>query len=392
MNSDNRTSQLLDTIGGHLDIPRSFYLKAVERHKSLGEWFGRKESKIRPFNPVVSIQGSFRFGTVIRPLDGDDEYDIDNVTTLAISKTQISQKGLKELYGEEIREYAKAHGVTIPIEEHNRCWRVRYSDEVSFHLDSLPCVPETQQIIEIVRGRAVPQPLAELAVAITDRRDSHYHAICAIWPSSNPRGFANWFEGKARPFAAAKIRQLVESLAYTSVEDVPSFEWKTPLQQVIQLMKRHRDVMFRNDATSAPISMIITNLAARSYEGETNTYLALKNIAQKMGSFVNPQVPRVPNPADPAEDYADKWRSSSILEDSFWLWLKQLRVDIDRLPTIVAAENLPAEVQRIFGVELTRDEVKRLTGGGNSGSPKIIVPNRAPVVIPSAPRPWSEDV
>jgi hypothetical protein len=391
MHNDNRMTQVLEAIGSHLDIPRSYYLRAAERHKSVGEWYCRKESQIRAFNPVVSIQGSFRFGTVNRPLDSDDEYDLDNVTTLQISKSRMSQKAVKELLGLEMKAYAEAHGIAIPIEEHNRCWRVRYSDEVSFHLDSLPCVPETRQIIEIVKGRAVPPALADLAVAITDRRDTHYSVISPVWPSSNPRGFAQWFEEKARPFAAARIRKLVESLSYASVEEVPSFEWKTSLQRAIQLMKRHRDVMFRDDPSSAPISMIITNLAARAYEGEPDVYLTLKNIAQKMATFVNAEIPRVPNPADPAEDYADKWKYNSILEDSFWLWLKQLRTDIDRLPTFTAAENLPAEVRRIFEVDLTTDEVKRLTNG-HSGPPQILVRSTAPIVIPSAPRPWGDDV
>ena len=37
--------------------------------------------------------------------------------------------------------------------------------------------------------------------------------------------------------------RLVESRAYAKVDDVPPYEWKTPLQRSIQIMKRHRDVM-----------------------------------------------------------------------------------------------------------------------------------------------------
>ena len=77
------STKLLDTIVDHLDIPKSYYEKAAARHKSLGEWLCRPESKVAAFQPHVSPQGSFRYGTVNRPLIATEEYDLDNVTTLA---------------------------------------------------------------------------------------------------------------------------------------------------------------------------------------------------------------------------------------------------------------------------------------------------------------------
>ncbi len=69
----------------------------------------------------MSPQGSFRLGTVIRPLAADAVYDLDNITTLMLSKATITQKRLKELYGLEIQDYATAHGMLAPAEEKNRC-------------------------------------------------------------------------------------------------------------------------------------------------------------------------------------------------------------------------------------------------------------------------------
>ena len=63
-------TMLLEVILDHLDIPKSYYEKAVARHKSLGEWLCRPESTVAAFNPHVSPQGSFRYGTVNRPLVG----------------------------------------------------------------------------------------------------------------------------------------------------------------------------------------------------------------------------------------------------------------------------------------------------------------------------------
>ena len=67
-------TKLLDSIIDHLDIPKSYYERAVARHKSLGQWLCRPESKVAAFKPHVSPQGSFRYGTVIRPLVANVEY------------------------------------------------------------------------------------------------------------------------------------------------------------------------------------------------------------------------------------------------------------------------------------------------------------------------------
>jgi len=297
MTENSTVNILLQSILRAIEIPRSYYEKAVARHRSLGEWLCRPESMVVAFAPAVVPQGSFRYGTVVRPVMPTQKYDLDNVTTLQIAKTRMSQKELKNLYGAEIKAYAIAHKMTDPVEERNRCWRLFYADEFSFHLDSLPCVPEDQQVVEAIIGSGVPVHLAAVAVAITDKRHPQYEQISSALFSSNPRGFAAWFEECARSWALPRLRELVKSNLYASVENVPAYEFKTPLQQAIQILKRHRDVMFRNNPNLAPISMIITNLAAHAYEGELDLYAALTNIVEKMPYFVRSERPRIPNPS-----------------------------------------------------------------------------------------------
>ena len=382
-------TELLDTIVEHLDIPKSYYEKAVARHKSVGEWLCRPESKVAAFQPHVSPQGSFRYGTVNRPLIATEEYDLDNVTTLAMAKTAMTQRHLKELYGAEIKGYARANGMLAPVEEKDRCWRLVYADEVSFHLDTLPGVPEEQAVILTLTSRGVPPELAAFAIAITDRRHPQYDQITSALLSSNPRGFAKWFERRARPFAEARMRHLVERRLYASVEDVPPYEWKTPLQRSIQILKRHRDVMFRENPAAGPISMIITNLAAHAYAGEADVWSALTNIVERMPQYVNPTRPRVPNPADPAEDYADKWAKDPALEDNFWLWHTQVKIDIARLPAFLSGQSLTSDVRRTFRVDLTQEEIKQFEQREAPATP-MIVPAAPALYVPTAPRPWGD--
>lgn len=379
-------SKLLNIIVDSLDIPKSYYIKAVERHKSVGEWLCRPESKLAIFNPSVHSQGSFRYGTVVRPLLANAEYDLDNVTTLEISKTAFSQKQLKQLYGAEVIAYAKAHGMTAPIEK-NRCWRLSYSDEAAFHLDGLPCIIEEQRVIQEIIAQGVPPEWAGLAVAITDRRHPEYEHITRALLTSNPRGFARWFEQRVRPWALSHIKLLVDQRLYASVEEVPPYEWKTPLQRSIQLMKRHRDVMFRSNPSVAPISMIITNLATRAYTGEADLWTALTTIVREMPKFVNQNRPRVPNPSDPAEDYADKWAKNPTLEENFWLWHSQLGVDMERLPSILTEGSISTEVHKVFAVELSRDELKKFE---RPVPVARVVRPAATLSIATAPKPWGE--
>jgi hypothetical protein len=228
--------------------------------------------------------------------------------------------------------------------------------------------------------------LAELAVAITDKQHPEYERIARNLLSSNPRGFASWFEDRARPWALARIGSLVEQRFYASVEVVPPYEWKTLLQRAIQLLKRHRDVMFRNNPETDPISMIITNLAAHAYAGEADLFSAVVNIVEKMPQYVRPARPRVPNPADPAEDYADKWAKHPILETNFWVWHAQVKADIGRIPSFLTSNRLFSNVRSVFQVELTAEKLKRFAvptvqrSSYASGGPILS--------IPAAPKPW----
>ena len=51
-----------------LDIPPSYYKRAEQRYRSLADWLSREASSVKNFQPRIYPQGSFRYGTVIRPL------------------------------------------------------------------------------------------------------------------------------------------------------------------------------------------------------------------------------------------------------------------------------------------------------------------------------------
>lgn len=372
------STRLWTTLSDELDITPSLYQKARDRHKSLGEWLCRAGSSLKDYEPHVRPQGSFRFGTVIGPLVEGATYDLDQVVTLRrLSTLQLSQAELKRRLGVELAAYARAHGMQ-PLEEKHRCWRIRYQDEVPFHLDSLPSVPAAEAAVRHLRHLGVDEQWALRAVAITDDRHPHYEVVVSEWLTSNPSGFARWFEARAALGRTTSTDRSVRA----SVEDVPPYAWRTPLQRAIQILKRHRDVMFQRAPDLAPISMIITNLAAHAYAGEADLGEALSGIVERMEQYVRPAAPRVPNPAHPAEDYADKWKLNPALEHNFWQWVAQIRADVRNFSQ--QSGDLDG-VQRRFAIEMSGEQQQRVTQ--RAVAPAVVVPAAAQR-IESAPRPW----
>ena len=382
-------NRLLDFLVELLDIPPSFYQKAADRYRSLGEWLHRKESKAADLSPEVYLQGSFRYGTVIRPLLAREEYDLDLVCQIVLTKSAVTQKYVKHLLGDEIKGYAEAHSFNEPAEEKPRCWRLNYADDVSFHMDILPCVPEDLAFIQQLALLGVPPGLADHAVAITDKRHRNYPVINPDWPSSNPRGFAEWFESKLRPYARQKIASLVVNRVYASIDKVPPYEWKTILQRCIQILKRHRDVMFKDSPEWKPLSMIITTLATHSYNGESELYEALTNIVERMPNFVCSTQPRIPNPLNPKEDFADRWATDQRFEQNFWAWHRQVKADIANLPKLIdKVPEIVCTVRQKFGVDLTGEMQRKLEVASAVPTPRIITSAPAIIHIATPPKPW----
>lgn len=378
----NRIQKILEGI----DIPRSYYERAVDRYKSLSDWFCREESEIAQFKPVVDVQGSFRLGLVNRPINPDEEYDLDVVCQLSLrTKADITQQELKAMVGREVKAYAKAHGIIEPTTERNRCWRIDYADEVAFHIDILPCIPEDPSVVENLVALGVDEELAQTAIALTCKEHADFQVISNRWPMSNPAGFALWFEERFGTVAAMRRQLLVEGGVYKSIGAVPTYALKTPLQESIQILKRHRDFIFIKRPDLKPISMIITTLAAHAYQGEANLTDALIGILDRMGQFIAQARPRIPNPVNPGEDFADKWHSVAGLEENFWNWLDQARRDFDRLLSLEDSAEVRKLSESKFGVSLP-EEPRR--------SPAIIVGAQRTAPIAAAdrgPKPWGKN-
>lgn len=354
-NTTTAASSYLDRLAAELDVPASRYEEAERRYKSVGEWLGRDASKLRDLDPEVYVQGSFRLGTPVRPVNEDEHYDIDLVCELKAGGKNVTQRALKMLVGEELRLYAAAHGMK-EVGESRRCWTLEYADDAQFHLDALPALPDGNRQRTVLLARGLGTDWSETAIAITDTEHPGYDHVSDDWPRSNPRGFTDWFRSRMRKVFEAR-RGALALEARASVEDVPSYKVKTPLQQAVQILKRHRDLMFAQDPEHKPISVIITTLAGRAYENEATLALALEAILSRMDAFIqydNAGNVIILNPADPTENFADRWRQYPQRRKNFFAWLTRARRDFQSLAGQHRVELLAEAGERIVGARPAR--------------------------------------
>jgi len=292
MNAPAQTyEQFLEAMVEEIRVPDSMYESAERSYRSFGDWVHRPESELLKFDPEVYSQGSFRLGTAIKPITNAEEYDVDSVCELRkLGKDVITQSELKKLVGGEVHKYHAAHAMTEPVHEGNRCWRLDYADGARFHMDILPAVPNAKEFIAILTANFRDPTWANTSIAITDKRHPNYQVLNSVWPRSNPKGYSEWFASRQMFVAYRRKAQIVANLraqgiATMSVEDLPEYKARTPLQSAIMILKRHRDNMFATNPDIKPISIIITTLAGHSYENEDTIREALQVILLKMDRF-----------------------------------------------------------------------------------------------------------
>jgi uncharacterized protein YukE len=414
-NIASQYNKLLENLSNELDISESNFKQAEERYKAIGKWLLRESSSILQYNPDIYPQGSFRLGTITKPITDELKYDIDLVCELDITKGQVSQKQLKEMVGEEIKSYVKANNMKSTPENKRRCWTLNYADGAQFHMDILPAIPDGDFFRISLEGKGISANWTELAIAITDKTHPNFERIAEEWPCSNPRGYAAWFKERMKTQFDIRLKYFAESIQ-ASIEDVPEYKVKTPLQRAIQILKRHRDIRFLGTKfeEDKPISMIITTLSAKLYQNEEDVYTALKNIVEKINAHATLLEPAaslneslklqrliekkpngkwyIPNPVNPEENFADKWHENDNRKArAFFQWVSWVRSDLIEVLQQANIKNISESLEKHFGENITK---KASAGLYITSVPTIITSakdNIKSVEIKNPSKPWGID-
>jgi hypothetical protein len=299
--------RLLVDAAESLDIPQSRWEDVIKKYKAAGNFLSANPSALAKFNPEVYPQGSLAIGTCVKPL-GRDEFDLDLVCEMAIPAS-MTQQEIKNAVGNRFKEDGTYREM---LEEKKRCWRLNYANQ--FHVDILPAKPGTN---------------GTQAILVPDKELSR-------WKPSNPRGYAKWFMAQATGSFEHYRGTVTEVAAAVEPIQEPAARARYPLQKAIQLLKRHRDVMFsnRSDKENAPISIIITTLAAKAYEGHESVILTMRYLVSHMPKLIEREAEGrawVRNPTNHAENFADKWLTDPGCERAFNAWIAKAQRDTHSL-------------------------------------------------------------
>lgn len=381
-----------------LDIPDERYASADRSYRSICDWLERPASRFAQVGINVYTQGSFRLGTVIRPLNGEEHYDLDVVCEFEVSKTSSTQKQLFDDLGHELKLYAARYSMEQPS-DWDRCWTLNYADSAQFHMDLLPSVPDGHRQRTLREARMLPLEFVDKSISITDSNHPRYRYYTDDWPSSNPNGYADWFMTRMEVAFNERRRAMALYEAKADVADIPAFRVKTPLQLAIQILKRHRDLCFSEQPGGRPSSIIISTLAARTYKQEATVTGALFSILASMDQHieVRGQTYWIVNPSDPRENFADAWEAEPERKLAFDDWLDTARKDFERAGETADLAQMIDLLSPRFGRELLEKAATRFSPGAVAKSATtrrlhgaiqrvFDAPHRKPVAWPTVPQ------
>lgn len=317
--------EMLLELCGELQLTPNRYDLAVARYDAVNRLLEGGESPFRYFQPKIYPQGSMALGTTVKPIEGP--HDLDFVLQLSRDHNGVDPVALiKALYG-----FLRQNGTYGPMTSlKNCCVRVEYADE--FYMDVLPAC----------RNAAA----GGSCIKVPDR-------AVKGWADSNPLGYIEWFKQKSRKLL---VERLLEKAAPVPAQQAVA-EKKT-LQLVVQLMKRRRDLYHADDPDLAPISVVLTTLAADAYCGEPSVSKALTSVLGAIVQRIEDSRRRgeehlhVCNPSNVAEDLTERWDSN---QSAYQAFVKGIRDFHQRWSQLIArGGNVNAELEALFGEPVTR--------------------------------------
>jgi len=328
---------ILEAFCKQLELTETERKSAEEKYNAVGKWLNLG-GIIMVYDPDISAQGSIMLGTTVRPI-GRVEFDVDLLCKLAKGSRDQGQAYVKRIIGDRLLEngtYGKM------LEDINRGWRLNYAGE--FHMDITPAVPNS----------LCPNG----GILVPDKKLSR-------WKESNPSGYVVWFNAKAALPLRRVMRESIQKEA--RVQPIPEYGFaKSVLRRAVQICKRHRDIFF-NGKENAPISIIITTLAAHAYEKAVRerTYESefdlLYDVLELMPTFIElryqngNEVFHIANPTTEGENFAEKWNSSLERAQAFFTWRGKAMADILKIANMEGLD----QISKSLGVMLGESEARQ---------------------------------
>lgn len=256
-NIPERQKDILSIISS-LDISPTMYKNAVEKYHAITKFLNDYG-----IDADMYPQGSFAFGTVIRPnaTNPSASYDLDFICQVRGSRVDYAPSELRQII-EEALSSSGIYGGKLTV--YKECFTIEYADvnDIGFTIDIVPATDETVENKNQLIKKSLEPALIETAIAIPKYNGERNYS----WLTNNPKGLRAWFDAKNEPFLAASRSAYRERLfaanrvLFASVEEIPHELDRSALQRVIQILKYHRDVFYakiEDGNEIKPISAII---------------------------------------------------------------------------------------------------------------------------------------
>lgn len=306
MESKQNIDAMYRKIAAEIEISDAQAEKAKESYEAVGNYLN---NNIKQYDVRIFPQGSFMLGTVIKPISDKDEYDIDLVATIDNKFTRA--KDLKNIVGDVLKTSDR---YSEKVEEGKRCWTIQYPESANYHMDILPTMKSDTYFQN-----------KKLIMTHKEDENSDYE-----FRQTNPEAYYDWFvkrmeEEKKKLTEEYAIRNKIE------IVEVPEYKIKTTLQIAIEILKRYRDIKFKDTPDIKPISIILTTLMARIYTGKENVYELIEKFSKEYVLYLekdeNGNV-LIQNPVNENENFADKWPSNPERKEAFFKFMDNLKYDL----------------------------------------------------------------
>jgi Second Messenger Oligonucleotide or Dinucleotide Synthetase domain len=330
--SRGQLDDLLWRVCEEIQLPTSRYDRAVTHYEAVSDWLDRDGSVLSRMSPSIYPQGSMKIGTTVKPLSRE-EHDLDFVCEVREPASNL--KSPLELLNLLVLRLRQNETYASVLEVKNRCVRLAYQKE--FHMDILPACLDTSA--------------GGSCILVPDRESGR-------WKASNPKGFADWFEQRCQLPPTADEDQVLER-----AESVPAQQAtreKETLKRVVQLLKRWRDIRYQLTPEIAPISMVLTTLAADKYGGQRSLAGAVTEILDGVISLIEASRPRIYilNPANPQEDLSERWEERAKY-DAFVEGIRELHSVWGMIFRTKGVQRLSQLLKGLFGEPVTEALAKQ---------------------------------
>ncbi len=337
-NRQKQISRLYTEIAENLNITKTQFDKATTSYDAVGKYLSEKLDEDVDIFP----QGSMALGTVVRPSDEGEDYDVDLVCRLNEGAAYSSER-IKQSVGNALKDHEVYRKKILEKGEGKRCWTIEYD---SYHMDILPCVPVSAT------------DLKDTTIRLTHKN----HSTRLYEPRmSNPEAYRKWFLQNVEKLPGGRVFAY-DSREFGELVKMPMYKLKRPLQQAIQLLKRHRNIAFSKagNEDDAPISIIITTLAAKAYDGEADLFSLIDGVLLRLPRLVETKGGKfwVQNPVMPEENFAEKWDNKKY--QAFVRWCVKARDDLAVKPLPMKLPDLVKWLEECLGEKPTRDAYEEI--------------------------------